>query len=75
MKWRCTKAGSRRPIPPLPLNAAYAAMVTRLDRNIGRLIATLDRQGLTREHPDRLHVRSGSDVRARQPGDECRARQ
>jgi len=35
--------------PTAPLNAAYAAMATRLDRNIGRLIATLDRLGLTRE--------------------------
>jgi len=35
--------------PTMPLNAAYAAMATRLDRNIGRLIATLDRLGLTRE--------------------------
>jgi arylsulfatase A-like enzyme len=31
-----------------PLNATYAAMVTRLDRNIGRLVETLQRQGLTR---------------------------
>jgi arylsulfatase A-like enzyme len=35
--------------PTKPLNAAYAAMATRLDRNIGRLIETLDRLGLTRE--------------------------
>jgi arylsulfatase A len=33
----------------LPLNAAYAAMVTRLDRNVGRLAAMLERLGLTRE--------------------------
>jgi arylsulfatase A-like enzyme len=35
--------------PTMPLNAAYAAMATRLDRNIGRLIATLDRLRLTSE--------------------------
>ncbi len=35
--------------PTMPLNAAYAAMATRLDRKIGRLIAALDRLGLTRE--------------------------
>ncbi len=35
--------------PTMPLDAAYAAMATRLDRNIGRLIATLDRQGLTQD--------------------------
>jgi arylsulfatase A len=35
--------------PSMPLNAAYAAMATRLDRNIGRLVATLERLGLTRE--------------------------
>jgi arylsulfatase A len=29
--------------PGLPLNAAYAAMVTRLDRNIGRLMAAIER--------------------------------
>jgi arylsulfatase A len=35
--------------PGLPLNATYAAMVTRLDRNIGRLVDTLKRLDLTRE--------------------------
>jgi len=35
--------------PTMPLNAAYAAMATRLDRNIGRLTQTLERLGLTRE--------------------------
>jgi arylsulfatase A len=35
--------------PELPLNATYAAMVTRLDRNIGRLVDTLKRLDLTRE--------------------------
>jgi arylsulfatase A len=35
--------------PELPLNATYAAMVTRLDRNIGRLVETLKRWDLTRE--------------------------
>jgi arylsulfatase A len=28
--------------PARPLNATYAAMVTRLDRNVGRVLATLD---------------------------------
>ena len=32
-----------------PLNATYAAMVTRLDRNIGRLVETLKRLDLTRK--------------------------
>jgi arylsulfatase A len=32
--------------PARPLQATYAAMVTRLDRNIGRLIARLDERGL-----------------------------
>ena len=32
--------------PARPLQATYAAMVTRLDRNIGRLIARLDDRGL-----------------------------
>jgi arylsulfatase A len=35
--------------PTRPLNAHYAAMVTRLDHNIGRLIQTLDRLGLTKD--------------------------
>ena len=35
--------------PGLPLKATYAAMVTRLDLNIGRLVATLERLDLTRE--------------------------
>jgi len=35
--------------PEQPLNATYAAMVTRLDRNIGRLVETLKRLDLTRE--------------------------
>lgn len=33
--------------PARPLNATYAAMVTRLDKNIGRLLAALDALGLT----------------------------
>ncbi len=33
----------------VPLNATYAAMVTRLDANIGRLVATLDQAKLSRE--------------------------
>jgi arylsulfatase A len=32
--------------PEKPLNATYAAMVTRLDRNIGRLLDAIDAQGL-----------------------------
>ncbi len=34
--------------PTRPLNATYAAMVTRLDRDIGRLVEMLDRLGLSR---------------------------
>jgi arylsulfatase A len=33
--------------PDLPLNATYAAMVTRLDSNVGRLTEALQRLGLT----------------------------
>ncbi len=33
--------------PEKPLNATYAAMVTRLDRNIGLLLDAIDAQGLT----------------------------
>jgi arylsulfatase A len=33
--------------PSLPLNATYAAMVTRLDANVGRLLATLEQSGLS----------------------------
>jgi arylsulfatase A-like enzyme len=32
--------------PSKPLNATYAAMVTRLDRNVGRLLAAVDSLGL-----------------------------
>lgn len=32
--------------PARPLNASYAAMVTRLDKNVGRLLAALDSLGL-----------------------------
>jgi arylsulfatase A len=35
--------------PSLPLNATYAAMVTRLDSNVGRVVETLERLDLTRE--------------------------
>ena len=35
--------------PELPLKATYAAMVTRLDRNIGRLLETIKQLDLTRE--------------------------
>ncbi len=34
--------------PAHPLNATYAAMVTRLDANVGRLLGTLDSLGLTK---------------------------
>ncbi len=33
--------------PDKPLNATYAAMVSRMDKEIGRLLAALDEQGLT----------------------------
>ena len=33
--------------PAKPLNATYAAMVTRLDKNVGRVLAALDELGLT----------------------------
>jgi len=48
--------------PTMPLNAAYAAMATRLDRNIGRLHRDVGPPGLDSRNPDRLHFRSGSDV-------------
>ena len=35
--------------PDLPLKASYAAMVTRLDRNIGRLLETIRQLDLSRE--------------------------
>jgi arylsulfatase A-like enzyme len=35
--------------PQLPIKATYAAMVTRLDRNIGRLVEALERLDLTRD--------------------------
>jgi arylsulfatase A len=35
--------------PGLPLNATYAAMVTRLDRNVGRLVETLEKLELTHD--------------------------
>lgn len=35
--------------PTNPLNATYAAMVTRLDKEVGRVIRTLDELGLTRD--------------------------
>jgi arylsulfatase A-like enzyme len=34
--------------PALPVNATYAAMVTRLDQEVGRVLATLDDLGLRR---------------------------
>jgi arylsulfatase A len=35
--------------PELPLNATYAAMVTRLDANVGRLVEALEKLGLTHD--------------------------
>ncbi|HEY2157636.1 MAG TPA: sulfatase-like hydrolase/transferase [Isosphaeraceae bacterium] len=35
--------------PSNPLNATYAAMVTRLDRNVGRVMTAIDRLGLDRD--------------------------
>jgi arylsulfatase A len=40
------KGRFREKDPNRPLNATYAAMVTRLDKNVGRLIAALEEQGL-----------------------------
>ncbi|MGI8782832.1 MAG: sulfatase-like hydrolase/transferase [Acidobacteriota bacterium] len=31
-----------------PVNAAYAAMITRMDREVGRILATIEKQGLAR---------------------------
>ena len=33
----------------MPLNATYAAMVTRLDANVGRLVEALEKLGLTHD--------------------------
>ena len=35
--------------PAVPLRATYAAMVTRLDKNVGRVLKTLERLGLDRD--------------------------
>ena len=35
--------------PAIPLRATYAAMVTRLDKNVGRVLKTLERLGLDRD--------------------------
>lgn len=35
--------------PDDPLNATYAAMVTRLDKEVGRVLATLDELGLSKD--------------------------
>jgi arylsulfatase A len=35
--------------PTRPLNATYAAMITRLDRNVGRVLAALDALGLAEQ--------------------------
>jgi arylsulfatase A-like enzyme len=35
--------------PARPVNARYAAMITRLDRNVGRLVDALERLGLSRD--------------------------
>jgi arylsulfatase A-like enzyme len=35
--------------PARPLNAAYAAMITRLDRNVGRVLKAIDEAGLAGE--------------------------
>ena len=58
-----TGASSPSLTPP-PVNATYAAMVTRLDKDVGRVLEALDEHGLTEEHADRLHQRPRRDVRA-----------
>ena len=35
--------------PARALNATYAAMITRMDRNVGRLLEALEQRGLTRD--------------------------
>ena len=57
--------------PEVPLKATYAAMVTRLDRNIGRLMETIKQLDRSRETLDRVHERPRCDVRERQRRHEC----
>ena len=55
--------------PKKPLNATYAAMITRLDKEVGRILKALDDLKLARRHARRLHQRPRRDVRGRQRGD------
>ena len=58
--------------PARPVNATYAAMVARLDRNIGRLIARLDERRDVAEHLGRLYRRQRRNVREGEPGRQFR---
>ena len=53
MRRRTRSSGTRESSPEVdpvaPVNARYAAMITRLDRNIGRLVDTLERLQLSRD--------------------------
>ena len=57
--------------PARPVQATYAAMVTRLDWNIGRLIARLEER-VGGEHADRLHQRQRRDLREGERGCQFR---
>ena len=54
--------------PAKPLNATYAAMVTRLDRNVGRVLAALDDLELAGDTLVDLHQRPRRDLRAGNQG-------
>ena len=58
-------AGDKGYLPHRAPHAAYAAMVTRLDREVGRLAQLVRDLGLDRDTLDRLHERQRPDVQRR----------
>ena len=61
--------------PSNPINANYAALVTRLDAQVGRVVSALKDAGLDDEDAHRLHERPRRHVRIREPRGERRPRQ
>ena len=75
-RWRLHRGQVPRGRPrSKPLNATYAAMVTRLDRNVGRVLDALDGLGPGRRHARRLHQRPRRDLRGGEQGHEQLPRQ
>ena len=55
--------GGRGYLPHRTPRAAYAAMITRMDRHVGQIVDAIKEAGLVRQHDLRLHLRQRPALR------------